>query len=154
MSLRCPSLLPPLILRTKVGAKSVESRWRSVFIANKKRRHIELGTENELTSFGKAGWLLKFRKSRIAWKAILLVTEVHTRRRRGCPRIETIAVFCSLEGCTWLAFTYNLSQCTALQAEEGLCHNPRTFSFHSHVRGYSWYCLPGNSLFSKSDSDD
>ena len=25
---------------------------------------------------------------RIAWKAILWVTEVHTRRRRGCPRIE------------------------------------------------------------------
>jgi hypothetical protein len=30
-----------------------------------------------------------FRKFRIAWKAILWVTEVHTRRRRGCPRIES-----------------------------------------------------------------
>ena len=25
---------------------------------------------------------------RIAWKALLWVTEVHTRQRRGCPRIE------------------------------------------------------------------
>jgi len=32
----------------------------------------------------------KFRRWWIAWKAILLVTEVHTRRRRGCPRIVNL----------------------------------------------------------------
>ena len=39
----------------------------------------------------------------IAWKATLWVTEAHTRRRRGCHRIEAAAaIFTSLEGCTWL----------------------------------------------------
>ena len=53
----------------------------------------------------------------------------------------------SLEDCTWLAFTHEVSRCTALQAVEGLWFiNPRTSSFHSYVRGYSWCCLPDSYI--------
>ena len=37
---RCSSALPPMILRTKVGAKSVQSRWRSEGSSSLVRRII------------------------------------------------------------------------------------------------------------------
>ena len=39
----------------------------------------------------------------IAWKATPCVTEVHNRRKRGCPRTKSLHQLISLEGCTWLA---------------------------------------------------
>ena len=61
-------------------------------------------------------------KSGIAWKATLLVTEVHTRRRRGCPRIENYHNLYQ----AWKAVPdffhtfHDFSRCTALQAVEVL----------------------------------
>ena len=56
----------------------------------------------------------------IAWKEILLVTEVHTRRRRGCPRID-IHHYSYQPGRLYLiSLTHTISRCTVFQTVEGL----------------------------------
>ena len=82
------------------------------------------------------------RKLEIAWKATPWVTEVHTRRRRGCPRIVA-----PLSLLAWKAVPDWLSRMTfreVLSSRQNKDYRfiPRTSSFHSYVRGYSWYCLP------------